>query len=506
MHTVHVRLNDAATGKPTPVRIRFIAQGAYHAPFGRLTDFATAKGEDVGGNLLLGAEQFVYIDGACEVRLPAGLVWVEVSKGPEYTPLRREVSLGPGQISLRLAIERWIDLRQQGWYPGDMRCHDLSPHAALLEGAAEDLAIVNLLAHRRMTTAGPAAVPNLLAFSGTRPALETPGCMVVVNTLNTHPRLGQVALLNCHRTVYPLAFGAPELDNWSVADWCDQCHRKRGLVVWADLPRLSMEHPQGEALAALILGKIDAFEVSRFDSIEPAVLGDWYRLLDCGFRVPLAGGSGKDSNTIALGSVRTYARLAPEQEFGYGPWIEAVRAGRTFVTNGPLLSLSVEDQGPGAVFAKSAGEMMPIRVEAQSTVPFDRLEVLFNGLVLFSKEASGNRQAARIEAEWPCLESGWLAARCWGRDPLPDGSGGPCVFAHTSPVYFRVEQQPLRPDAARLAPLIAVLDHTLDWVAREARCERDSEREHLHNNLILARQHLLGLSLADSRQPLGGDL
>src|SRR5262249_58080780 len=135
----------------------------------------------------------------------------------------------------------------------------------------------------------PGAFPGLLAFSGARPALEVPGCQVVVNTLNRHPVLGTVALLNCHRAVYPLHSGAPgRPDDWSVADWCDQCHRKRGLVVWPDLPRLTADRPQGEALAALVLGKVDAFEVCRFDAPEPEVLADWYRLLDCGFRVPLA--------------------------------------------------------------------------------------------------------------------------------------------------------------------------------------------------------------------------
>ena len=53
MHTVHVRVNDAATGKPTPCRVRFTdAEGRYYAPFGRLTEFATGRNEDVGGNVL----------------------------------------------------------------------------------------------------------------------------------------------------------------------------------------------------------------------------------------------------------------------------------------------------------------------------------------------------------------------------------------------------------------------------------------------------------------------
>src|SRR5262249_30519079 len=156
--------------------------------------------------------------------------------------------------------------------------------AALLEAAAEDLAVINVLAQQIPPVEERAgALPELLAFSGRQPAASAPGHVVAVNTLNAHPVLGMVSLHHCHRPVYPLRFGAPVgPDNWSVADWCDQCHRKKGLVVWPDLPRLTAEDLQGEALAALLLGKVDAFEVSHFGEPEPLVLGDYYRLLDCG--------------------------------------------------------------------------------------------------------------------------------------------------------------------------------------------------------------------------------
>src|SRR5436305_394327 len=107
----------------------------------------------------------------------------------------------------------------------------LTVHVRVSEGAGHQPTPVRL-------RISDAAGPGLLAFSGTRAALEAPGCAVAVNTLNAHPTLGTVGLLNSHRPVYPLRFGAPGADDWSVADWCDQCHRKAGLVTWPDLPRL----------------------------------------------------------------------------------------------------------------------------------------------------------------------------------------------------------------------------------------------------------------------------
>ena len=93
MLTVHVRVNDATTNKPTPLHIRFLDEhGNYYVPFGRLAQFAEQPGVAVGGNVRIGAERFVYIDGTCEIRLPAGTIFIEGFKGPEYSPLRRQLT------------------------------------------------------------------------------------------------------------------------------------------------------------------------------------------------------------------------------------------------------------------------------------------------------------------------------------------------------------------------------------------------------------------------------
>jgi hypothetical protein len=321
--------------------------------------------------------------------------------------------------------------------------------------------------------------------------LQTPGHFVVVNTINTHPELGTVSLLSSHRPVYPLRFGVPGLDDWSVADWCDQCHRKRGLVVWPDLPRLRPDAPQGEALAAQILGKIDAFEISRFTSIEPESLAAWYRLLDCGYRLPLVGGSGKNSNTTALGAVRTYARIESGSEFNYAAWIEAIRLGRTFVTNGPLLTLTVEGRNPGSVIALPVeGATVRIRAEVRSATPIDLLEIICNGRVIIATTASGNRQHALLELETNVAESGWLAARCWSRETLPDSHGGQVLYAHTSPVYFLINGKPFQPKQAMAAPLLAILEQTRAWISQEARCSTAHQRECLLGVVEEARQEL----------------
>jgi hypothetical protein len=486
MQTVHVRVHDAATGQPTPARVRFASLGGEtFAPFGRLAEFTTDRHQQVGGNVLLGTKPYAYIDGTCEVRLPAGPLVVDLAKGPEYTPHHLELMLTAGKLALRFALQRWINLRQEGWYSGDTRAHSLTPHAALLEAAAEDLAVVNLLA-AECQVPGPErktyrAIPNILAFSGQQPALEMPGHMVVVNTHNRHPVLGGLGLLNCHRPVYPLCFGGPDgLDDWTLADWCDQCHRKGGLVIWTGAGQGGQDGALGEPLADLILGKIDALEISLPEGSPFDILPAWYALLNCGFRVPLVGASGKDSNAIDLGAMRTYARLQPGEELTYRNWIEAIRAGRTFVTNGPLLSFTVAGHDPGAVVSlPTAKQAIRVHAEARSAVPFDRLELLASGIVVAAADASGSPASAVLEVDLPVATSGWLAARCGGAQQLFHRSAPQRVFAHTSSVYVQVQSRSLWADAAAAAALTADLDRMLDWVGREGRFENDHQRDHL---------------------------
>jgi hypothetical protein len=505
LHTVHVRVNDAATGQPTPVRVRFTTpDGTYFAPFGRLAKFAVGRYRDVGGSVMLGGtlgeRRYAYINGTCEVSLPAGLIVVEISKGPEYRPIRREVSLSAGKLALRFNIERWTNLREQGWYSGDTNALLPMPHAALLEAAAEDLAVVNLLATQVKVQRGKqrrsyAAIPNMLAFSGQQPALEMPGHMIVVNTQNYHRVLGSLGLLNCHRAVFPLVFGQPQgMDNWTLSDWCDQCHRKGGLVVWtrtrtAKVPE-DITFLAGEALANFVLGKVDAFEVAGLTwcSWEDP---EWYSLLNGGLRVTFVGASNKDSNLSTLGYMRTYAHLAPGAPLTYANWIEAVRAGRTFVTNGPLLSFTVNDQEPGATIqVPPAGQTVRIRAEAQCVEEFDRIDVMVNGKVVASEAPTGPPYRAAVEMGLPMQASGWLATRCWGTREMNLLLSGERPGAHTSPVYVRVAEQPMQPDPAAVSRLQAGLDYMLQWVEQSGRFENDRQHEQLRCIFLAAKARL----------------
>lgn len=503
MLTVHLRINDAATSLPTPVRLRISGpDGDQYAPLGRVIDFATGRNEDVGGQLKLGQERWYAIDGACEIRLPANVpLRVQALKGPEFVPLDETVTLGPGQMAMRFSVSRWSDLAEDGWIAGDSRCHFLPPHSAALEGAAEGLAVVNLLASVQPLPSqdGTAytTVPNLLAFSGQEPALEAHGCVVAVNTLNTHPMLGRVGLLHSHRPVYPLTFGGPdETDDWSLCDWCDQGRRKHGLAVWVDAFRGNAGLVGGEALAALVLGKIDAMEFDARPRPQPLV--PWlYRLWNAGLPAPIVGGSGKDSNRVPLGAMRTYAQVRVGEEGQNARWVEAVRAGRTFVTNGPILTLAASGHGPGSIqdFPTDAG---PIRVlaTARSPHPFEKLELVADGRVIASASpihGSGLYTATLNLIHTP-TGGGWLAARCWSGSPSMLDPGSPS-FAHTSPNWFRPPDGTIPVRAEALPPIREAMQKSREWVEQYGRFSSEKRKQQLlgHHDRAMAR-----LARADS--------
>src|SRR5262249_27603225 len=206
-------------------------------------------------------------------------------------------------------------------------------------------------------------------------------------------------------------------------------------------------------------------------------------------------------NLDVLGHPRTYARLEAGQEFSYKNWVEAVRAGRTFVTNGPMLFLTVNAQDPGGVIDLPAGTTpVPVRAEARSLAPSDHLEVVANGRVVGRVDATGDPASALLDADVPLPEGGWLVARCWG--PYDDAMEQ-WTAAQTSPVYVRSEGRVPAPDPAALATFVGHLDEMLQWVDREGRFEDDRQRRRLAGVFERAREALFQRGAA-AGGPRGG--
>jgi len=219
-----------------------------------------------------------------------------------------------------------------------------------------------------------------------------------------------------------------------LTEWARQCRKQGGLVVLPHFP-----NPRAEHAAAIVDGSIDAIEMTSwgdlYGGIDPYSLSDWYRYLNCGYLVPAVGGTDKMAASTPVGAVRTYARLDPDTPFTYENWMEAVRAGRTFVTYGPLMEFAVEGKPAGSRIAmdRTGGTVDIAYALASVTLPMTRAELIVNGEIRES-QAVGAREAEGAFS-LKVDRSAWIALLVRGKTP----GGREIIGAHSSPVMIDVE-------------------------------------------------------------------
>ncbi|MHB0877518.1 MAG: CehA/McbA family metallohydrolase [Anaerolineae bacterium] len=456
---VHVTIEDAQ-GRPTPARVHFRApDGRYLPPYGHRHQVNTNWFEDYGADLKLGHTQYAYVDGRFQIELPVGDVYVEVSKGFEYRPLRRRLTILPGQRELSLRLERPIDRRSAGWVTADTHVHFISPQTAWLEAQGEGVNLVNLLASQwgeLYTSFGD--------LTGAASGVSTNDTVIWVGTENRQHILGHISLLGTQGIpVCPMcASGADEAaigdPLWSsLAEWADLAREREGLVVVPHFP-----DPYCEVAADIVLEKVDGVELKYFTpNLDSFHIREWYRYLNCGYRLAAVGGTDKMWAGMPVGGIRTYADLQGA-DLSFATWSAAVRAGRTFTTSGPIIGLSVEGRAPGDEVRLSRGGTLAVEALAESVLPFHTLQVIVNGQVVAeeAREADAHRLVVRTNVKVPA--SSWVAARCISR--YTTWQGWPInVAAHTSPVYVVVGgERQFSPEDATF--MMTLMDGGLAWV------------------------------------------
>ena len=128
-------------------------------------------------------------------------------------------------------------------------------------------------------------------------------------------------------------------------------------------------------------------------------------------------------------------------------WLAGLKAGRTFVTNAPLLEFSLGGRAIGDEIRLAAGShRLEARVRVRSNVPIDHLEIIGNGKVVATIPLRGDRTMAGDSVSIPVTQSGWYVLRAYAdRAALPVLDLYP--FASTSPIYVNVGADPVRSPA-----------------------------------------------------------
>lgn len=441
-HQVTLRVVERHTGQRVAAKLHVHgSQGEYLAPVDRHRIINTAWFEDYSVDF--SNQSFhtcTYIPGETVIDLPLGQVYIEVSKGFEIRPLRLKFDILPDTKELKIELERVLNWRERGWVTADTHVHFLSPGSALLEGAAEGVNIVNLLASQwgeLMTNVGD--------FDGkTTWGTREPGgemeYMVRVGTENRQHILGHISLLGYNgQIIAPMTTGGPDEsamgDPVSVllTEWARQCHKQGGLVVLPHFP-----NPRAEHAASIVNGEIDALEMTSwgdpYSGIDPYSLSDWYRYLNCGYFTAAVGGTDKMSADTTVGSVRTYAHLDGDKPFTYESWMAAIRRAETFVTYGPLLEFFVNGRPMGSrIFLPSTGGSLDITWQVASvTIPMTRVDLVINGEICQSLAVDPQNYSGTWTVQ--IEKSSWIALLVRGHySDKPE-----IIVAHSSPVNIEV--------------------------------------------------------------------
>jgi hypothetical protein len=506
---VKLRVIEHASGKVVPVKLHVHGEwGEYLAPVDRHRILNPAWFEDYSVDFLhvnpsnwAFNHASTYINGETTLKLPQGKVYIEVSKGFEIRPVRKVVEVTAGTQEIVLEVEKVLPWREKGWVTADTHVHFLSPISAMLEGSAEGVNVVNLLASQwgeLMTNVGDFDGKTTW---GSKEAGGDGEYLVRVGTENRQHVLGHISLLGYQGAIIaPMTTGGP--DESAIGDpieillteWARQCRSQGGVVVLPHFPR-----PRAEHAASIVSGEIDAIEMTSWENLyaglDPYSVSDWYRYLNCGYMVAAVGGTDKMDSATAVGTVRTYARIQPGLEFNYDNWKAAVRRGETFVTYGPLLEFSVDGQPIGGrIMMTASGGTVDVKWQVSSvTVPVSRVELVINGEICQSVPVS----TGDSRGHWPVKieRSCWLGLLVRGHyADKPE-----IIAAHSTPVMVNVEGSPLMAAAdavtildqieGSLAYLDTVGTRAEDRVYKRMRLVLEAAHRSLHNRLHQAGQY-----------------
>jgi TolB protein len=449
-----INVTDAATGRPLPARLSVtLADGRGVAP-----DDAWRQADDGFDRTERKYEVgYFHTAGISTLTAPAGEVEIEVSHGPDYRVVRRRVTVSADRLArVTVPVPRLMALPR--WTSGDLHVHmnygghyRATPATLAAQARAEGLNLVeNLVVNKEDR------VPDLGYFTGRADPISTPE-LIILHDQEFHTSwwghlgvLGLTAhlLLPDYSGYAGTAVASLFPDNATIAD---MAHRQGGLAGYvhpfdSDPDPADAASPLTNGLPVdVALGKMDYLEVVGF-SDHLATSKVWYRLLNCGFRVPAGAGTDAMTNYASLrgplGTDRVYVQAALPMD--RARWYAALRAGKSFATNGPLLQLTMGGMGIGSELRLPAGSRrLPARVTLHSNVPVDHLELIGNGVVVSAIPLSGNHTAADTTVMIDANASGWYLLRAYGDraiEPVLDIY----PFATTSPIYVTVGGQQVR--------------------------------------------------------------
>ncbi|MCZ2148921.1 MAG: CehA/McbA family metallohydrolase [Bryobacterales bacterium] len=385
------------------------------------------------------------------VDLPVGEASLEAAKGIEYYPLSKKVDIRQDQVTIvEVNPRRMTSMNAAGWWSASDHVHmnyggnlHNTPENLMMMARAEDLDVVgDKICNKDQR------IFDHQYFTGKPHPLTGSEQILMFGEEYRPPFYGHINLINLTKhLISPFTTGyegsaieslyPSNTDIFRVA-------RKEGAIGGYVHPWSSDPKSAGYSVARgfpvdLALGTFEYLEVmtsaGHFKWSAPV----WHRALNCGFKITAS--AGEDSilglhATSILGSSRLYAYIGDKLE--WPSYMEAIRRGRTFVTNGPLLTFTVDGRiAGGEIHLPEQGGTVELNAGVQSIVPIEKLEVFLNGKVIESSNGAPIRKRISID------RSSWITVRASNSKPL-EPIDDSYIVAETSPVYVYTGSRKIR--------------------------------------------------------------
>jgi TolB protein len=432
---VRVEVVDEATGRPVPARAYLWRGRAPVLPEG----FSSYSRGD---------ELHFLVPGDFELDLAAGKYTLRLERGLEYLPA--EVDLGvPREAPVPIRLRRWIDMRAAGWYAADMHVHRDPAEMPLILGA-EDLDFVPTITTHVWSNDVSRPWKSPTEF----PVRVEPGRLFTGNSQEIERIQGGPGAVILLARDLPLPFDGYEYYPPSVT-YTRKVHELGGYVegdkpFWVD------------TFVNAALGQLDFIELNcnhflpRLVDTDLVPWSHWpvelgyrgnrgfalwmmdlyYRILNSGIELPLSAGSANGVKATPAGYDRVYVRLG-KGKLDYPAFMAALKKGRSFSTNGPIVDLVVDGAyGPGDRIAVERPEEHRFQARGRSRGPLESLELVVDGAVVASRKGQDARELT-LDKTLRLDRSSWAAVRAFEKSERSE------VFAHTSPVYFTRKGKPV---------------------------------------------------------------
>ena len=469
---VTISLVDNQTQKPIPGVIRCFPRGANQAiPVANLL----ARGQGLNDKSAI--QDWYVLSSPTEVLLPQQPLQLEAFSGLETELKKVSVDLtGQNQQSLTISLRSFSKVSRQSWYGANTHLHlsHLNKDEAdryLREIPRADNLDVLFISYLERAIADKDYITNRYPLGDLK---EFGPTGVLVNNGQEHRHnfgdqgegFGHVMLLNIRTLIQPVSIG-PGIshlgtDGTPLQAGIEEAHRQGGTAIWCH------NNWGREDVANFVSGKLDAqniFDGGSHGSYEDS----FYHYLNAGLRVPFSTGTDWFMYDLA----RVYTKV--EGSLGIKSWLDALVAGRSFISNGPLLHLNVDGKELGGNIELSSGREVSVKASASGRLGFGKLQLIKNGKVVFESEPQpkDGHVEARLDRSIKIDEPSWLALRV---STQANNEFGRQLFAHTSPIYISVGGKAIR-QPEEVAYLIKQMEEAKQEIASKALFASPKERE-----------------------------